>query len=140
MRSGTVEAVAAAHDRVPLPREILVVREVERLLVPGDVEDVAVALGRQHPHPGAVVLDDDVGRDRRPVKDLVEVGGSDAGLGRDLADALDGALRRVVGRGRQLVDEDGARLVVDGDEIRERAADVDAYTLHRRLSFITASG
>src|SRR4029079_3846718 len=30
------QPVATAHDRVALPRQILVVREVERLLVPGD--------------------------------------------------------------------------------------------------------
>ena len=68
------QPVAAADDRVALPRQILVVREVERLLVPGDVEDVAVALGRDQPDPRAVVLDHDVGRDRRAVEDLVERG------------------------------------------------------------------
>ena len=43
---GHGQAVAAPDDRVPLPGQVLVVREVERLLVPRDVEDVAVALGR----------------------------------------------------------------------------------------------
>jgi hypothetical protein len=65
------QPVSAAHDRIALPGQVLVVGEVERLLVPRDVQDVPVALGREHPHPGAVVLDDDVGGDRRAVEDLV---------------------------------------------------------------------
>src|SRR4029077_10971515 len=73
---GDRQPVAAADDRVALPGKILVVREVERLLVPRDVEDVAVALGRDHPDPGTVVLDHDIRRDRRPVEDLVERGGA----------------------------------------------------------------
>src|SRR5204863_125101 len=52
---GNGEPVAAAHDRVPLPGEILVVREVERLLVPRDVEDVTVALSRDQADLRAVV-------------------------------------------------------------------------------------
>ena len=86
---GDGQPVAAAHDRVALPRQILVVREVERLLVPGDVEDVAVALGRDHPDGGARVLDHDVGRDRRPVEDLVERGGALPGGAGHVLDPLD---------------------------------------------------
>src|SRR5918912_252599 len=39
---GHREPVAAPDDRVALPRQVLVVREVERLLVARDVEDVPV--------------------------------------------------------------------------------------------------
>ena len=49
---GHRQPVAPPHDRVALPRQILVVREVERLLVPRDVEDVPVALGGEHAPPG----------------------------------------------------------------------------------------
>ena len=103
---GNGQPVAAAHDRVALPRQVLVVREVERLLVPRDVEDVAVALGRDQPDLRAVVLDDDVRRDRRPVEDLVQLRRRRAGAGGQLADPLQRPLGRVLGRGRQLVDED----------------------------------
>ena len=127
---GHGEPVAAADDRIGLPREILVVREVERLLVPRDVEDVAVPLGGQHPDPRARVLDHDVRRDRRPVEHLVERGRVRARLLGELPDALDRPLRGVVGRRRQLVHADRARLVVDVDQVGERAADVDPDALH----------
>ena len=127
---GHRQPVAAPHDRVPLPRQVLVVREVQRLLVPCDVEDVAVALRRDQPDRRTAVLDHDVRRDRGPVEDLVERGRRLARLLRELADPLDRALRGIVGRRRQLVDEDGAGGVVDVDEVREGAADVDSEALH----------
>jgi hypothetical protein len=65
------------------------------------------------------------------VEDLIERRRAHAGLLGQLADAAHGALRRVVRRRGELVDEDPARLVVYVDQIRERAADVDAETLHR---------
>ena len=129
---GHRQPVAAAHDRVALPRQILVVREVERLLVPRDVEDVAVALGRDQPDLGAVVLDHDVGRDRRAVEDLVQLRQATMPRVRSqLADPCDRSLRGVLGRGRHLVDEDLARLVVHVDQVGERAADIDSESLHR---------
>ena len=48
-------------------------------------------------------------------------------------DALAGAARRVVRRRRDLVDRDPARLLVDEDQVGERAADVDADALHGLL-------
>ena len=48
-------------------------------------------------------------------------------------DALHRPLRRVVGRRRQLVDEDHAGLVVDVDQVGERAADVDSEAFHGSL-------
>ena len=47
-----------------------------------------------------------------------------------LPDALHRSLRGVVGRGRQLVDEDLAGLVVDVDQVGERPADIDAEAPH----------
>jgi hypothetical protein len=128
-------AIAAADDRIALPGQILIVREVQRLLVTRDVQDVPVALRGQHPDLRPVVLDDDVGRDRRSVEDLVEVGRLDTGLRCDLPDSLNGSLRRIVRCRRQLVDEDRSGLVVDLDQVRERPADVDAYTFHPSVSF-----
>jgi hypothetical protein len=127
---GHGQPVAAADDRVPLPRQILVVREVERLLVPRDVEDVAVALGRDQADLRAVVLDDDVGRDRRSVEDLLQVRRLRARELGQLLDPLHRPLRGVVGRGRQLVHEDLPGIVVDVDQIGERPADVDSEAPH----------
>ena len=137
---GNRQPVAAPHDRIPLPGEVLVVREVERLLVAGDVEDVAVALGRDHPDLRAVVLDHDVRGDRRPVEHLVELVGWDAGVSGEVTNALDGSLRRIRRRRRQLVDEDLPRLVVDIDEIGERPPDVDPYAFHPSISFASPYG
>ena len=94
------------------------------------MEDVAIALGRDHPDDGARVLDHDVRRDRRAVEDLVERGRVGAGLLRQLLHPLDRPLRRVVRRRRQLVHPDHASLVVDVDQVGERAADVDSDALH----------
>jgi hypothetical protein len=128
---GHRQPVAAAHDRVALPREILVVGEVERLLVPRDMEDVAVALGGDQPDLRAVVLDHDVGRDRRAVEDLVQVGRRGAGVCGQLPDSGHRALRGVLRRRRELVDEDLAGFVVDVDQVGERTADIDSQSLHR---------
>ena len=99
--------------------------------MPRDVEDVAVALGRDQADGRAVVLDHDVRRDRRAVEDLVERRRRLARLLGQLPDPLHRPLGRVVGRRRQLVDEDRPRVVVDVDQVGERAADVDAEPLHR---------
>jgi hypothetical protein len=127
---GDGQAVPAADDRIPLPRQILVVREVQRLLVPGDVKDVAVALGRDQADLRAVVLDDDVRRDRRPVEDLLELRRLGPGERGQLADPLHRPLRRVLGRRLELVDEDLTGFVVDVDQVRERAANVDPEAPH----------
>src|SRR2546421_247446 len=47
-----------------------------------------------------------------------------------LLDALDRALRRVLGRRRDLVHEHSACVVVDVDQVGEGAADVDAEAFH----------
>ena len=106
---GHGQPVPAPDDRVPLPGQILVVREVERLLVPRDVEDVAVALGRDQADGRAVVLDHDVRRDRRPVEDLVERRRRLTRLLDQLSDSLQRPEGRVLRRRRELVDEDPPR-------------------------------
>jgi hypothetical protein len=127
---GHGQPVAAAGERIALPGEVLVVGEVQRLLVPRDVEDVAVALRGEHPDLRAVVLDDDVRGDRRAVEHLVQCGRGLPGLLRELLDAVDRPLGRILRRRRELVDEDLAALVVHVDEIGERPADVHAEALH----------
>ena len=47
------QPVAALDERSRLPGQLLLEREVERLLVTGDVEDVAHALRRDHPDLGS---------------------------------------------------------------------------------------
>ena len=128
LRNG--QPVASPNDRVALPGEILVVREVERLLVARDVEDVSVALRRDHPDRRPGVLDHDVRRDRRPVEHLVELRRVDARLRGQLADAPDRPERRILRCGRELVHPDHPGLVIDIDQVGERAPDVDTHTFH----------
>ena len=128
------EPVAPPHDGLRLPRQVLPEREVHRLLVPGDVQDVAIAPGRDHPDLCPGVLDHDVRRDRRAVEDLIELGRRDAGHLAELADALDRSDGGIGGRRRRLVDDHPPGLVVDVDEVGEGAADVHSDSTHP-LSF-----
>ena len=125
------QAVAALDERARLPGQLLLEREVVRLLVPRDVEDVAHPVRRDQPDLRARVREHDVGRDGRAVEEVVDLGERDAGLAAEIVDALDRPARRVVRRGRDLVDGDPTRLLVDEDQVGERAADVDADALHR---------
>ena len=128
------QAVAALDERPRLPRQLLLEREVERLLVPRDVDDVAEAVRRDHPGVRAGMGEHDVGRDGRPVQEVVDVRECDTGLRAQRLHALDDAARRVVRRGGNLVDGDPALLLVDQDQVGERAADVDADPLHAPTS------
>jgi hypothetical protein len=128
------QPVAALDERPRLPGQLLLEREVVRLLVAGDVEDVAHPLRRDQPDLGARVRERDVGGDRRAVQEVVDLAERDAGLGAQIADALDGAARRVVRRGRDLVDRDPARFLVDEDQVGKRPADVDAQAPHAGIA------
>jgi hypothetical protein len=55
-----------------------------------------------------------------------DVGGRDAGAIEDRADAGSQTARGVIGRAGYLGDVDGAGLAIDGDDIGERAAGIDA--------------
>ena len=133
---GNGEPIATSDDGVSLPGKILIVGKVERLLVSRDVEDVPVALGRDHPNRCAVVLDHDIRGNRGAVKDLIELRRVDTGLGCELANALDRPERRVLRRGRQLVHLDHAGLVIDVDQVGEGSADVDTNPFHRPPSVV----
>ena len=123
-------AVAALDERARLPREVLLDREVERLLVARDVEDVAEALGGDQADGGALVRQRDVRRDGRAVEQVVDLRQLHAGLRAEAVDALDDAAGGIVGGGRDLVDGDATRLFVDEDQVGEGAADVYSDALH----------
>ena len=124
------EAVAAAHQRARLPRDVLHDRVVLGPLVTADVDDVAVAGRGDHAGLGAVVLEHRVGRDRGAVEDVGDGVRRRAAPLAERGDARGGALRRVVRRGGHLVDRALARLAVGNDEVGEGAADIDADQLH----------
>ena len=123
-------AVPPRHQLVLLPRQVELQAEVVRPLVARDVQDVAKAFGRDQPAPRAVVLEDDVGRDRGAVHEVVDVAGPDARLPAQLDEALDRPDRRIAHRGRHLVNRDSPELVVDEHEVDVRTADVDSDPLH----------
>ena len=110
-------AVAALDQRLRLdPGDVVVAPPV----APLDEGDVAKALGRHVGHPGALALEDRVGRDRGPEPDVADVRRC-----LEAPEAAENAFVGVVRRGENLphVDRPGLRIVAH--EIRERAADVD---------------
>src|SRR5262249_48078683 len=87
-----------------------------------------------HPDLGARVREHDVRRDGRAVQEVVDVGETEAGLLAERADAVGAAASGVVGGGGDLVDGDPAGVLVDEDQVGERAADVDAEALHAGIA------
>ena len=124
------QPVAAAHERARLPRDVLHDGVVLRPLVAADVDDVAVAGGRDHAGLGAVVLQHRVGRDRGAVEDVGDGVRRRAAPLAERGDARRRALRRIVRRGGHLVNRALARLAVGDDEIGKGAADIDADQFH----------
>jgi hypothetical protein len=110
--------VPALDERARLPRQLLLEREVERLLVARDVEDVA--------HPSVVIIPTSAPvwvsamfvATVVPCRRLSTCASDDPGLAAELADAFDRRRARVVGRRGDLVDRDPARLLVDEDRGR----------------------
>ena len=126
-------AMAALDQRPVLPGDVLHDRVVLRPLVAADMQDVAIAAGRDHAGDGAVVLEDGVGGDGGAVEHRVDRLARNAVLVAKRHQAGDDAARGIVrGRGH-LVDGRLAGLGVGIDQVRESAADVDAdqpHTLH----------
>jgi hypothetical protein len=94
------------------------------------MDDVAIALRRDHADVGAVVLDHDVGGHGRAVEDLIQFRRLDAGhlaQRRNTVDGRDGGVRR---RRRRLVHQHGPLLIIDVDQVGERTSDVDSDALH----------
>ena len=125
---GHRDAVAPLDQRPLLPGDLEMQREIIRPLVPADVQDVAEVSRRQHPDFGAVVLDRDVGGDRRPVHDQRHVIGTNAGNLAQLAQPLEHALGLVMRGAGDLVDEDA--VVRLENEVGVGPADIDAYARH----------
>jgi hypothetical protein len=111
------------HERIREAQEEVV--DVVALLGP-HLEDVAEAPGREEPEGAAVPLDDRVGDERGSVDDGAQVAEVEARAPQELFEPLEGACRRILGRGEALVEADAAGPAVDQDEIREGPADVDA--------------
>jgi hypothetical protein len=122
--------VPSLDERAHLPRQVLLEGEVERLLVTRDVQDVAEAVGRDHPDLGARVRERDVRGDRRAMEEVVDLRLGDAGLRAEPRDSVDHAASRIVGRRGDLVHRDPACLLIHEDQVGERPSDVDADTLH----------
>ena len=127
-------AVLALDERPALERDVLHQREVVRPLMAPDVDDVPEALGREHPRAPAVVLEQGVRRDRRPVQHEPDVGRIDPRDLADLARALHGAACRIVGGRRELVDDESLLQTAERD-VRVRAADVHPQADHAAIVY-----
>ena len=128
-------AMAALDQRPVLPGDVLHDRVVLRPLVAADMQDVAIAAGRDHAGDGAVVLEDGVGGDGGAVEHHVDGLARDPVLVAKRHQARDHAARRIVRGCGHLVDSRLAGLGVGIDQVREGAAHVDAdqsHTLHSR--------
>ncbi len=68
------QPVAAIDKRGALPRQFLLHGKVERLLVPGDMQDVTEALRGDHAHLSTGMRQCDVRRNRRAVHQLIHLG------------------------------------------------------------------
>ena len=89
-----------------MPRHVELQRKVVRPFVPRHVQDVAKALGGDHPHFGPVAFDDDVGGHCGAVKQRVDLAGLDARYGAQFYHALHYANGLVLGCAGHLVNKD----------------------------------
>ena len=112
------------HDPLRLHPEVGVPVALGHAL-PRDLEDVPEPLGRHQRETVEPLLQERVGRDRRPVRDRRHRAGRRAGEPEDLPQPLEHGERRVLGGGRRLGREDLARPLVHRDDVGERAAGVD---------------
>ena len=127
-------AVAPAGQRPVLPRHFLADRIMLRPLVAPDMDDVAIAFGGDHSGDGAIVLENRVGSDRRPVQHVVDRLARQAGTPAQFANASDDPARRVVRRGRHLVDQGLAGRGIGEHDIGEGAADIHSNEAHACLT------
>ena len=125
---GHRDAVSPFDQGPLLPGNFEMQRKIVWPLMPADMEDVAEVSRRQHPNLGAVMLDGDIGRDRRPVHDQRYIVGSNAGNLAKFAQALEYALRLIVRRTGDLMDENA--MIGLENEVRIGSADIDANARH----------
>ena len=124
------EPMAAPDQRARLPRQLLLEREVVRLLVARDVENVPKTFGRDQADLGALVLDCDVGRHGGAVQQQVHRLEADPGLAAECLHARHHRPCRIVRRGWHLVDRDRPCRLVDQNQVREGAADIHSDAPH----------
>ena len=117
-----LEASPARHERCRTPVEHVV--HLEEIAAP-DLEDVAEALGRDEARPGPCSLEERIDADGRAVDDEAAV----RELRARLVDAAEHAVEEIARRAERLAGGDGARGLVEDDQVREGAADVDADSL-----------
>ncbi len=123
-------AMAALDQRPALPGQLLHDRVMLDALVAGDMDDVAEAFIGHHAGARAAMLEHGVGRGGGAVEDIVDLARRHGIGAAELGDAPEHGAREVVGRGRDLVDRNLPGRAVAIDEIRERAADIDADRPH----------
>ena len=115
------EAQIPRHERLRAPLGEVVER---RAVLAGELDQVAEALGRDQRGARAAALEQRVGGDRHPVRERGHV----AGL--DRLQRAHHTLGLIVGRARHLARRDAGS--VEGHEVRERAAHIDADSDHLR--------
>ncbi len=93
---------------------------------PGDLQDLPEALRGDESDPGALVLEDRVGRDGGAVQDLADVGQRDVSVAADALYAAQHALGLVGGGGGGLAAPRPSAVGVDEEDVGERATDVDS--------------
>ena len=101
--------------------------------MPRHVQDVAEALGGDHPHVCPVTFNDDVGGDRGAVKQRDNLAGLDASDGAQLYHSLHYANRLVLWRAGHFVHKDLLAAIRPHrlqHEVGEGAAHVNAYPDH----------
>ena len=125
---GDGHPVTSFDERAALPWEFLLEREVHRLLVSGDVEDIPEAFGGDEANPCPLAGERDVGGDGGAVDNLVDVRDSESSLLGHGEDAVDHGFSGVVRGGGHFLHGDDAVLVKVN--VGEGAADVDSDTLH----------
>ena len=132
--------IASPHQGVLLPRHVLVQAEGQGAFMAGDVQNVAVALGRQHADLGAVVFQHDIGGDRCAVEQVVKAGRLNPGPLAHGVQSQQGGFGRV-GRGTgQLMDHYLALVFVHIHQVGEGSADINANTFHAQPSFSRSCG
>ena len=118
-----------------MPWNILVIGEVERSLLAGDMKDVAESFRRDQPDPRTALLQHDVGGNRCSVEHPENVLRPCAGPAAQLFYAGNRRARRIVRRGRDLLDRFLAGTVVAKHEIGESATDINPDLIQRPLGF-----
>jgi hypothetical protein len=114
---------SGSHERGGLRIHVEVVHA--RALLPAELQHVLKALGGEHGRHGALLLQHRVGGHGRAVDEALDVSG---GRIREREDTIHGgpdAVEQVLGRGGDLRQRESA-LTVEGNNVGERAADVDA--------------